>query len=344
MLREEIMSWATKAWELLWPRDDLPRLIALEEMGPIESPSVPSSLPAEFLDRDWPEPEVSCMQSCGVCGSSNQAPSLLSSRAMKPMSKPPVTFVRKAKTALSDTTVQAEPIVRPPAACSRVKDRTAPAEDDLCCSRWCGTHCAAHFNEVSLLLTRPTFGRPPAHAGSGSPQDQDLRPTDDSSPAPDARLDDTGDSNRQTSRPKFWWKDLEDEEGLEQLVRQIHMPEETFSLVQPKAQAPDTTPEPLADESPEESQLLIPPSPALTLPTPPTHNSHYSLNSILHKPGTRSPSVDQHVTFTVSPDPPKSPETNVPGRRNVNPISKRGKSVPPRPRSDAVLWHLIPGS
>ena len=41
-----------------------------------------------------------------------------------------------------------------------------------------------------------------------------------------------------------------------------------------------------------------------------THNSHYSLNSILHKPGTRSPSVDQHV--------PWQQIQKGPGKRNAN--------------------------
>ena len=32
-------------------------------------PSVPSSLPAEFLDRDWPEPEVGVVnKNCGAGG------------------------------------------------------------------------------------------------------------------------------------------------------------------------------------------------------------------------------------------------------------------------------------
>ena len=28
------------------------------------------------------------------------------------------------------------------------KRNTATIQDDLCCSRWCGTHCAAHFKEA----------------------------------------------------------------------------------------------------------------------------------------------------------------------------------------------------
>eukprot|EP00438_Fugacium_kawagutii_P001243 Skav223439 [mRNA] locus=scaffold350:635868:652181:+ [translate_table: standard] len=103
-------------------------------------PCVPISQPAELLDRDWPEPEVSCMQACGFCTS--QAPSLLSS---KPAVKPAITF-KKAR--LSDTTIQAEPVVRSPVACSQVRSKR-PAEDNLC-SRLCGPDCASSFKEVHM--------------------------------------------------------------------------------------------------------------------------------------------------------------------------------------------------
>eukprot|EP00435_Cladocopium_sp_Y103_P058966 s62_g20.t3 len=284
-------------------------------------PSVPSSLQTELLDRDW-------------LGPSGRAPLLLSS---KPAIKPSIAFTKKPKASLSDSTVQADPVVRR----ADSRDRTCP--EDGFCSNWCGPDCAAHFKEVSLLLTRPTFGRPPQHEGIGAPDGIDFRRREDCDPCgsilwarpsdlpslpPDSPLDDAADSNRLTSRPKFWWKDLDDDEGLEELVRQIHMPEENPSLWLPASRpsdAPATSPE----SSPDESHL--------------NHDSPYSLNSILHKPGTRSPSVDQHVTFTVSPDEPKSPH---PGwiEQRKSPVSKKGKAV----RTSVVQYesdlHLLPAT
>lgn len=346
-------QWGFKGlWDLLqWQdKEHLPRLLTLQELGPVETPSVPTSMQTELLDRDWPEPEVSCMQACGLCGS--QAPLLLSS---KPAIKPSIAFTKKPKASLSDSTVQADPVLRSPVACSRVRDRTCP--EDGFCSNWCGPDCAAHFKEVSLLLTRPTFGRPPQHQGIGAPDGVDFRRQEDCDPCgsilwarpsdlpslpPDSPLDDAADSNRLTSRPKFWWKDLDDEEGLEELVRQIHMPEENSSLWLPASLPPDA-PATSSQSSPDESHLLLPPpSPVMKPSAHANHDSPYSLNSILHKPGTRSPSVDQHVTFTVSPE-PKSPHPGWIEQRR-SPVSKKGKAAPPRPRSDRVLWHLIPGS
>lgn len=61
---------------------------------------------------------------------------------------------------------------------------------------------------------------------------------DPPSPLADAQLEDAADGNRQTVKPKFWWRDLDDEEGargravtgwppgLDALVRQVHMQEE----------------------------------------------------------------------------------------------------------------------
>lgn len=325
----------------------------------MEQPAVPCSLPTELLDREWPEQEEPCIQACGFfrCGTTQDGRDLALPKPSANLARPSsVSLARKAKLAPTDTTVQAEPVIRQPAACSRVRDRTASLQDTLC-GRWCGQDCAHQVQKATLLLTRPTFGRPPAHGGICDPEGLDTlrpeeaydactaimwaRPCDFPSLPPDAKVDDMADSNRQTSRPKFWWRDADEEEGLDQLVRQVHMPQETMNLWQPDTpRAPLPLDSPLHSPQSDQSHLIAPSSPPVQTPTLPTPTSHYSLNSILHKPGTRShsPSVNQHVTFTLAQE-SKPP-------RPVSPFGKKAKAkAAPKHRSDSgVLWHLIPGS
>mmetsp|Transcript_14544 Transcript_14544/g.34590 ORF Transcript_14544/g.34590 Transcript_14544/m.34590 type:complete len:354 (-) Transcript_14544:74-1135(-) len=344
-------------WQLLQPDGDqhLPRLLAMQELEPMEKPQVPSSRPAlHMLSSDMPEPEPEvCMHACGLhCGSNFQA--LLTSR-----SRPPVSLARKPKASPSDVTVQAEPVLRPsvarePAVTSRMKDaarKRVAVQQGGFCGFLCGQECAQNL-QATFRMTRPTFGRPPARSGICDPDaamnscrsDGDcdpcaamlwIRPPDLPALPSDVDLDDTGDCNRQTVRPRFWRIDPEEEEGMVDAIRQVHMSEEEDTLRSP-LQPPHSPPA----QSPQSDNpsYLVPPSPESA-----KTNSHFSLNSILHKPGTRSepsPGPTRIVHFTVSPE----EDLKARQARPFVPRMPKSKAAPKRSADSGVLWHLIPGS
>lgn len=313
-------------WQLMWPdQSHLPRLLAAQELGPLEEPTVPSSMPPDkLLCNGPPEPPnpspvetAFCHHTCGLHCGSLQA--MLSSQPQRRM--PHATCGDELKLGAR----------RQPGGSSMcdVKRASSQPPQALFCGRWCGQECVQQLHQASFMLTRPNFGRPPERAGLCDPDlmgesfrafdDLDLcstvpwaRPPELPSLPSDANMEDCNGCNRQTTRPRFWQPKDADAQGRQE--------EDTAACA--TLQTPETYMQPDVEHP--------------TCPSP-SSTSHYS--SILHKPGTRSPSTSaRFVTFTMDERKPQP-------ARPFLPLTSKAKAAPKKRSSDSgVLWHLIPGS
>ncbi|CAE7203364.1 unnamed protein product [Symbiodinium natans] len=331
-----VSHWAMQAlWQLVWPAEShLPRLLAAQELGPMEKPAVPSSIPPEKLLCSGPpapcEPanhsplQAFLCHACGMhCGSSLQA--FVSSQSL-PQQRLPHTSSRDGLSRLDQSRRR------------DVKNTSSPSQA-LLCGHWCGQECVQHLHQASLMVTRPNFGRPPARAGPGDPDlaldscraNDDLdrcsvvpwsRPTELPSLPSDVDMEDCNGCNRETTKPRFW--DRWDADGLgmqrEQMQKARVLQDYVACATPPESSLP-SLPNLLDDTH--------------TCPSPSSASHH----SILHKPGTRSPCPARFVTFTVD-------ERASPPAHPFRPLaSSKSKGAQKKRSTDSgVLWHLIPGS
>ena len=302
----------------------------------MENPAVPSSIsPEMFLCSGPPAPAEPASHSplqamfchaCGMhCGSSLQA--MMSTQPL-PQQRLPHTSSREGLSRLDQSQRQLGGSGQ-----RDVKKASWPSQA-LFCGHWCGQECVQHLHQASLMLTRPNFGRPPAHAGPAGPGDpgvaaDDLdrcsvvpwsRPTELPALPSDVDMDDCYGCNRDTTKPRFWEGWDVDGPGMRQEQLQKAPVLQDYVACGTSAAPPESStqsfPHPLDDGH--------------TCPSP----------SILHKPGTRSPGVPaRFVTFTV--DERKSQ----PAHPFLPLASSKPKAAPKKRSTDSgVLWHLIPGS
>eukprot|EP00439_Symbiodinium_sp_Y106_P007875 s3399_g1.t1 len=153
-------------WQLMWPEQShLPRLLAAQELGPLEEPTVPSSMsPDKLLCSGPPEPpnpsameNAFCHHTCGLHCGSLQA--MLSSQPQR----------RVPHAASGDELKLGSRRQSGGSSVCDVKRASSQPPQALFCGRWCGQECVQQLHQASFMLTRPNFGRPPERAGLCDP-------------------------------------------------------------------------------------------------------------------------------------------------------------------------------
>mmetsp|Transcript_6730 Transcript_6730/g.11810 ORF Transcript_6730/g.11810 Transcript_6730/m.11810 type:complete len:315 (+) Transcript_6730:1-945(+) len=314
----------------------------------MEEPEVPSSLPAEGLLFRQPETSKSSLEAafctaCGLhCGSSLQA--LLGSQPLSRLPPAPSQggFVKPEPPRQHVVPSRTHQTVTKDLRHKTNRASSQPPQASFC-GHWCGQECEMQLHQASMMLTRPNFIRPPARSGLCDPDlpiglyrsedDLDMcspvkwaRPPELPELPNDMDVDDSGGCNRQTTRPNFWQKVDDSDSSLEQQILQARISQEEHDASLAIQQPPDSPPR-IAPGQPQPISI-----------SSTWKNADHSLNSILHKPGMRSPG-DVRVTFTLDEKttrparpflPLPKPQTASKGRGHVS--------------DNGVLWHLLPGS